>query len=101
MEVCIWKLELTHGGPAWAEQGIVGRGILIDLASWREKHPDPAIREFDCFATTPIPLEHLQACLKAQGTEIKFGDILFTRTGKQPIPPPPSPSTAPIPNTRR
>lgn len=66
---------------AWAEQGIVGRGILIDLASWRKKQTDPAIRDFDCFETSPIPLAHLQACLAAQGTEVRFGDILFIRTG--------------------
>lgn len=39
------------------------------------------MRDFDCFATSPIPLAHLEACLAAQGTEPRFGDILLIRTG--------------------
>lgn len=78
-ELVVW------GATAWAEQGIVGRGILIDMASWREKQSDPAIKNFNCFETSPIPLTHLQACLQDQGTEVKFGDILFIRTGEVPF----------------
>lgn len=61
----------------WQEKGIVGRGVLIDYHSWRLEKGI----EYDAFSSTPIPLEHLEECLKAQRTEIKFGDILFTRTG--------------------
>lgn len=73
--------RLTNIKTAFAEQGIVGRGILVDLASWRSTHPDPQIQSFACFETSPIPLAHLQACLAAQGTTVQFGDILFIRTG--------------------
>lgn len=68
---------------AWAEKGIVGRGILIDYHSWRLKQAesDPTYREFDAFATTPISLKDLKACLEAQGTEVRFGDILIIRSG--------------------
>lgn len=75
------KKTLVNGVQAWAEQGIVGRGILIDMASWREKQSDPSIKNFNCFETSTIPLAHLLACLKDQGTKVKFGDILFIRTG--------------------
>ncbi|KAF3770990.1 hypothetical protein M406DRAFT_245045 [Cryphonectria parasitica EP155] len=75
------KKTTVNGIQAWAEQGIVGRGILIDLVAWREKQTDPSLQTFDCFATSPIPLAHLQACLRDQGTEVRFGDILFIRTG--------------------
>ncbi|CAM1503942.1 Fc.00g015330.m01.CDS01 [Cosmosporella sp. VM-42] len=61
----------------WQEKGVVGRGVLIDLHSWYEEQGI----EYDPFAKTAIPLKHLKACLAAQGTEIKFGDILITRTG--------------------
>ncbi|KAK3501551.1 hypothetical protein B0T13DRAFT_446668 [Neurospora crassa] len=75
---------------AWARKGIVGRGILVDHHSWRLEqisskkptNPDPRLVNFDHFATTPIPLEDIHACLESQGTEIKFGDILFIRSGK-------------------
>lgn len=39
---------------------------------------------YDPFARDSIPVADLQACLKAQGTEVKFGDILITRTGISP-----------------
>lgn len=59
----------------------MGRGILVDLHSWRQQQDDPALKEFNCFETSSIPLKDIKACLAAQGTEVKFGDILFTRTG--------------------
>ncbi|KAK0372841.1 hypothetical protein CLIM01_09799 [Colletotrichum limetticola] len=62
---------------AWQKHGIVGRGILVDYHTWRLEQNMP----YDPFARDSIPVADLQACLKAQGTEIKFGDILITRTG--------------------
>lgn len=64
----------------------MGRGILVDLYSWRQKQDDSALKEFNCFETSSIPLKDIKACLAAQGTEVKFGDILFTRTGKAHLP---------------
>ncbi|KAI0491097.1 hypothetical protein F4859DRAFT_33751 [Xylaria cf. heliscus] len=72
------------GIHAWAEQGIVGRGVLIDYHGWRtspEGQAQSKVKEYDSFETVSIPVEDLQACLKAQGTELKFGDILFIRSG--------------------
>ncbi|ROW02772.1 hypothetical protein VSDG_01889 [Cytospora chrysosperma] len=71
----------VNGIHAFSEQGIVGRGILVDFHSWRQKQDDPSLKDFDCFETSSIPLKHLKACLAAQGTEVRFGDILFIRTG--------------------
>ncbi|CAG8955269.1 hypothetical protein HYFRA_00011250 [Hymenoscyphus fraxineus] len=62
-----------------AKRGIIGRAILLDYHSWRLAQPTP--REYDPFASGSISLEELLAVAKAQGTEIRFGDILFTRTG--------------------
>jgi len=62
-----------------AEHGIVGRGVLLDYHSWREAQ-DPPI-PYDAFENGDVPLTDLLAVAEAQGTEIKFGDILFTRTG--------------------
>jgi hypothetical protein len=36
---------------------------------------------YDAFESSPIPLEHLTATLEAQGTKLKFGDILIIRSG--------------------
>jgi hypothetical protein len=63
-----------------AEHGIVGRGILLDFHSWREAQ-DPPI-PYDPFKTGSIPLKYLKATAEAQGTTIKFGDILIIRSGQ-------------------
>jgi len=62
---------------AWSEKGIVGRGILLDYHTWRLANNIP----YDPFANDSIPLDHLKAVLKSQGTEVKFGDILIIRSG--------------------
>ncbi|KAI1864853.1 uncharacterized protein JN550_008673 [Neoarthrinium moseri] len=69
----------VNGIQAWSEQGIVGRGVLVDYHSWREAQGE--VKSNDLFASTPIPLDDLKACLQSQGTELKFGDILFIRSG--------------------
>ena len=76
-------IETDHRRTAWAEKGIVGRGVLVDYHTWRLERAktDPSHASFDAFATTPIPLSDLRACLAAQGTEVRFGDILIVRSG--------------------
>ncbi|KAI0119328.1 hypothetical protein F4814DRAFT_236141 [Daldinia grandis] len=71
----------VNGIHAWAEQGIVGRGVLVDYHSWRLAQPAADLKPYDPFKSDAIPLGDLQACLSAQGTEVKFGDILFIRSG--------------------
>lgn len=61
----------------WSEKGIVGRGVLIDYHSWAEAN---GIHK-NVFETHAIPVEHLKAALKAQGTEVNFADILIIRSG--------------------
>jgi hypothetical protein len=63
-----------------AEQGIVGRGVLLDFHSWRLAQ-DPPI-PYEPFKTGSIPLKYLKAVAEEQGTEIKFGDILIIRSGE-------------------
>src|SRR5271168_2807197 len=63
-----------------AEHGIVGRGILLDFHSWREAQ-DPPI-PYDAFKTSSVPLKYLKATAEAQGTDVKFGDILIIRSGQ-------------------
>ncbi|KAK2810438.1 hypothetical protein FQN50_002927 [Emmonsiellopsis sp. PD_5] len=68
----------VNGIQAWAEKGIVGRGVLLDFHKWRLANNIPA----EIFKTTTIPLRYLKAVAEAQGTEIKFGDILIVRVGE-------------------
>lgn len=57
----------------------MGRGILLDFHSWRLEQ-DPPIA-YNPFQRDSITLDQLKAVAKAQGTEIKFGDILLIRSG--------------------
>lgn len=67
----------ANGIGAWAEKGIVGRGILLDYHAWRVKNG----KEHNAFETGSISAETLRAVAKDQGTEIRFGDILILRSG--------------------
>jgi len=78
----IWNgydAKTTIGGMAKAsvcaiaEKGVVGRGILLDIARWRGKDVLDVAETFTH--------EDLLACAAAQGTEIRPRDILVIRTG--------------------
>jgi kynurenine formamidase len=63
----------TAGSVELVGEGIVGRGVLLDIArlrgvSWLE-------------ATDPVFPEDLEAAETAQGVRVEPGDILFVRTG--------------------
>ncbi|KAI9719677.1 MAG: hypothetical protein M1828_006109 [Chrysothrix sp. TS-e1954] len=71
------KEEGVLGIQHMARQGIVGRGVLLDYASWCVRHGI----EHNPFETRGIKLEHLKEVAREQGTEFKFGDILIIRSG--------------------
>lgn len=56
----------------------MGRGILLDYHRWAKANNV----QYEIFETGSIPLKHLKAVAESQGTEIKFGDILIIRVGK-------------------
>ncbi|OCK84665.1 hypothetical protein K432DRAFT_389370 [Lepidopterella palustris CBS 459.81] len=62
---------------AWCDQGIVGRGVLLDYYRWTQETG----KHYDLLSTHPIKAEDLKACAKAQGVEFKKGDILLIRSG--------------------
>ena len=55
-----------------AQRGVVGRGILLDMARFRGKETLDKAETFDH--------EDLMACAKAQGTTIEKHDVLLIRT---------------------
>ncbi|RDW65574.1 hypothetical protein BP5796_10266 [Coleophoma crateriformis] len=67
-----------NGTHVWVENGgVVGRGVLLDYASWAESQGlKPSTHTF-----TPIPLSNLQKIVEAQGITFKPADIMFIRTG--------------------
>lgn len=66
----------------FAEHGIVGRGILVDFERWRQGlSDDHEAKKLQCFEASPIKLSWIKEVLKAQGTEVRFGDIFIIRSG--------------------
>ena len=65
------------GIDRWAQRGIVGRGVLVDVAGHLDRRGEPLApdRRF------PIGGELMDKVLEAQGTVLADGDILLLRTG--------------------
>ncbi|MCS7207853.1 MAG: cyclase family protein [Dehalococcoidia bacterium] len=61
----------------WARHGIVGRGVLLDVARWMAQQGRP----LDPRQTFPIFPQHLEATARAQSVALEEGDILLVRTG--------------------
>jgi kynurenine formamidase len=64
---------LRNGVEKVLAKGIVGRGVLLDVARFRGVDNLPT--------RTPIYADELQAVCAAQGVTIRSGDILMVRTG--------------------
>ncbi len=62
----------TLGIEAWAETGIAGRGVLLDVA----RHA-----QTPCNESFVITTDLLAATANVQGTDVREGDILCVRTG--------------------
>lgn len=63
-----------NGMQAWANHGIVGRGVLIDYWEFAKKSYDPN-------TTHRITLKEILEIAKLQNIEFKYGDILIIRSG--------------------
>lgn len=73
---------VTPDGPRlginrMAERGIVGRGVLLDLAGYAESTGSPV----DHAGPTAFTVEDLEAATAAQGVALELGDVLLLRTG--------------------
>jgi hypothetical protein len=66
----------TIGINRWAEHGMVGRGVLIDVAAYCERQGRP----LDHGASQPIGPTLLNETLANQDTELRLGDIVVIRT---------------------
>ncbi|KAK7540347.1 hypothetical protein IWX49DRAFT_507229 [Phyllosticta citricarpa] len=61
----------------WAREGIAGRGVLIDYATYAAKHGI----EYSAFSSHAIPLSTMHAIADESGIVFERGDILFVRVG--------------------
>jgi hypothetical protein len=67
------RLGIEH----WARHGLVGRGVLADVAGYLASSGRP----LDPRAGTPITVADLQLTLDSEKVELAVGDILMVRTG--------------------
>jgi len=67
------RLGIEH----WAERGIAGRGVLLDVARFLGARGTP----LDALAPRAVEAETLAACAAEQDVEIRAGDILCVRLG--------------------
>jgi len=65
------------GIDRWADHGIAGRGVLLDVAGWMAKVGRP----LDPFTPIRITAEDLDQTLHSEGVAPQPGDILCVRTG--------------------
>lgn len=61
----------------WAESGIAGRGVLLDVPRFFANRGEP----YDASATVLIDAAMLDAIAEAQGVSWRGGDMLLLRTG--------------------
>jgi hypothetical protein len=66
-----------HGIHHWAKKGIAGRGVLADVARWRQEQGRP----IEPNTTDPIDAADLKATLEAQKVKVEEGDVLLVHTG--------------------
>ncbi|THH29216.1 hypothetical protein EUX98_g4968 [Antrodiella citrinella] len=63
----------------WAQHGISGRGVLLDLVKFYTA--SGGTLPYDPWTTHAIPLQDLLDCAKQQGVSFQHGDILLLRIG--------------------
>lgn len=66
-----------HGVLHWAERGLAGRAVLVDVERWAERHGRPLAQG----RPGSITVGDLDACLAEQGISLEVGDVLLLRTG--------------------
>lgn len=67
------RLGMHH----WAQRGIAGRAVLLDVVRYWEQQG----RNADPFMGTEITADDLRAVIAAQGVELRRGDVVLIRTG--------------------
>lgn len=67
------RIGLQH----WAKEGIAGRGVLIDYATWAEKKGI----KYTTFSTHQVRLSDILEIAKECNITFQKGDILFVRVG--------------------
>ncbi|TCD71669.1 hypothetical protein EIP91_005435 [Steccherinum ochraceum] len=73
------KTATKLGIHNWAQHGITGRGVLLDLVRFYTASGAPL--PYDPWTSHAIPLQDLLKCAEQQGVTFQQGDILLLRIG--------------------
>ncbi|KIK51743.1 hypothetical protein GYMLUDRAFT_208428 [Collybiopsis luxurians FD-317 M1] len=69
------------GMQNWANHGICGRGVLLDMVRFYTAGTPPKKLPYDPWATHGFTVADLEACAAKQGVKFRQGDILLLRVG--------------------
>ncbi|KAG6814739.1 hypothetical protein H0H93_012425 [Arthromyces matolae] len=72
--------EAKLGIQNWANHGICGRGVLLDLVRHQTKSGTVPL-PYDPWTTHAITVSELEECAASQGVRFRTGDILILRVG--------------------
>ncbi|KAJ7581048.1 hypothetical protein C8J56DRAFT_958929 [Mycena floridula] len=72
---------LKIGMQNWANHGICGRGVFLDLVSYLTNESKNKTLPYDPWTTHGFTVAELEACVKKQGVKFRQGDILIIRAG--------------------
>ncbi|KAI0045782.1 hypothetical protein FA95DRAFT_1607436 [Auriscalpium vulgare] len=64
----------------WAQHGICGRGVLLDLVRYHTKGGAVKL-PYDPWSSYGVTVAELEACAREQGVTFRRGDILLLRVG--------------------
>lgn len=65
--------------PDWAQHGICGRAVFLDLVRYFTRNGDPL--PYDPWSTHGFTVDELKACAEYEGVQFKQADILIIRGG--------------------
>ncbi|KAI0344951.1 hypothetical protein BDW22DRAFT_1426672 [Trametopsis cervina] len=72
--------KIRLGIHNWAQHGICGRGVLLDMIKFYTENGTKPL-PYDPWESYAIPVKDLEACAKQEGITFKVGDILLLRVG--------------------
>lgn len=73
------SLAITLNSTDWAQHGICGRAVLLDMVRFYTESGSPL--PYDPWTKHGISVEELEACAKKQGVKFRQADILILRVG--------------------
>lgn len=79
-DLVAYKHKIKLGIHNWAQHGICGRGVLLDMVDYYTDGGKKPLH-YDPWMTFGVTVEDLEGCAKKHGITFQTGDILLIRVG--------------------